>query len=679
MPIVNAHNERWQALMSSDVLLKSSDGTEATFRDLFYKYNSVLNNALGHLPPRTHPVQGREDEIDQLYGVLERPFTPIAMLLGKAGVGKTSLVEEFVRQLNEGELDTKLEYKYVLLTLQATTLGSLDTGKIISTLSSILLNMKVLEEAAKKALGDNSIRFVLFIDEIHKIVTILGAGTKIGGDALKETLARAPIRVIAATTHKEYDSTILVDPPLAERFKNIELRELPKHTVQDIVKSWWQANFSDLPMPNARIISEVISANAAYRSDMAEPRRTIDVLEEFVSHIKRKGGSIDEKTMQDIMLKRFNVRLNFGIDANYVFENLHKNIMGQPFALDMWNRLLRDISINKRKDKKRAIMTVLLSGPTGVGKTESVKRVAERIFSEKHTMKIFNMTRYKTTESVNYFLRELGTYIKHHTNAVVLLDEFGKSHEDIKDTMLHILDEGIVEYHVINRENGTETMEASIRNAIIACTTNEGASVFENSQRYSAIANDRRDNLNYDPKKRLTNVQKAASQEFIGTLRNTLIESGEFKPEMLNRFDKIIPYKGLDKGAFFKIAEKIIEDTICGFEEDYDVTFVRNPKQHWDESRFDVYTSDLALFIVEVKAKSDSTNRGGARSIHSAIKEFVSEEISEAIAYSIETGHKRFKIEVTKDSYIHVRYGDRSKGGIVTYAIDDDDNPIEQS
>ena len=210
------------------VLQTKSTPEQAKFMDVFDKYNASIGNALGILEEQPQDIQGRDKEIKMLYRILERPKTPIALLVGHAGVGKTALVEEFAKQLNSGTYDTRLNYNYMLLALRLGNLASIGVSKLQSTLATLLDTLKKFEGAAQKALNDPNIRIVLFIDEVHMMVTIFGPGTKIGGDVMKDVLARSPLRVICATTRREYDSTIAVDKPFAERFKQIEMNELSK-------------------------------------------------------------------------------------------------------------------------------------------------------------------------------------------------------------------------------------------------------------------------------------------------------------------------------------------------------------------------------------------------------------------------------------------------------------------
>ena len=241
------------ALPLSDNELRESARLCREWLDEFNKYNASIGDSLQELAEQPQDVVGRDRELDLLEQVLTRPITPIALLIGNAGVGKTAIVEEFVKRTNEGRLGIR-GVKYLVTSLALGELSALDRNKLQAAISNVLADLKNFEMKAQKALMDDEIRVLLFIDEVHMLVTIFGEGTKIGGDLAKDKLARAPIRVIAATTSREYDSTIAVDEPFAERFKRIEIQELDRSVVHDIARNWWSKVAVDCPAISDNVI-----------------------------------------------------------------------------------------------------------------------------------------------------------------------------------------------------------------------------------------------------------------------------------------------------------------------------------------------------------------------------------------------------------------------------------------
>lgn len=335
----------------------------------FREYQEELVGALEPLPETGHDAIGREKELRLLQAVMERPVTSVAILLGYAGSGKSALVEEFAKQSNRGTLENFAEpRKYMVLALRLGSLSALPRNELQAALATIMPTLKKFEIKAQKALGDPSFRIILFIDEVHMMVTIFGEGTKIGGDVMKDMLARSPIRVISATTRREYDSTIAVDKPLAERFKTIEIQELPRHVVHDIARNWWNSYAPFCPELSDDVIEYVISANHNYRPDSAEPRKTLDILEDLVSYCNRTGLPATKETVDTIFHDRFSIMLGFNIDADEVYGNLKSRVLGQPAALQMWNLMLHATPYKNREKANRPIFSALLTGNSGVGK-----------------------------------------------------------------------------------------------------------------------------------------------------------------------------------------------------------------------------------------------------------------------------------------------------------------------
>lgn len=639
----------------------SDTSTEAghTFMESYNKLNDSLGHALGQLKEQPQDIQGRDKEIQLLHAILERPKTPVALLLGQAGVGKTALVEQFGKELNSGHYKTHTHYTYMLMTLRLGTLASLGTHELQSRLSTLFDDIYKLEEVARHCLHDDSIRLVLFMDEVHMLVTIFGPGTKVGGDVMKDVLARAPIRVIAATTRREYDATIAVDKPLSERFKQIEISELDPNIVIDVVKDWWSKVAPDCPMVEERLIRKVIEANAMYRSDSAEPRKSLDIMEDLVSHCRRTGTPATEEIINDIFKRRYSVSLSFSVNADDVYANVQRRVKGQPFAMFTLKRLLRSMVFQLDPVSNKPMATALFTGPTGVGKTETTKAIAEALYPGEKVLAFFNMPDYKTPEHEPAFRKRLGESVRHTPNSIILLDELEKAHETILDSLLTILDEGLVTFETINREGSPEVNQTSLRNTIVICTTNAGSSIFANDARYSqreAKGQDVYDSTN-----------AAEVDQLMKELRPNL-EAHAFKPELLGRFDRIVPYRSLTSDTMLKIAEHAMNDLFDKFENRHGISIVTNPKRQWPKDTYNHVTTDLALYLAYVKTSATKSNAGGARAIRREIDTLIKDAIIDAVVDHPES--KTFKIEVSKDAKIYDPGAATTKGGVIVHALD---------
>ena len=638
-----------------NVLQSRSTPQQSKFMDVFDKYNASIGNALGILEEQPQDIQGRDKEIKMLYRILERPKTPIALLVGHAGVGKTALVEEFAKQLNSGTYDTRLNYNYMLLALRLGNLASIGVAKLQSTLATLLDTLKKFEGAAQTALNDPNIRIVLFIDEVHMMVTIFGPGTKIGGDVMKDVLARSPLRVICATTRREYDSTIAVDKPFAERFKQIEMNELSKKIVADICANWWQKVAPDLPLIRSDLVERIIDANAVYRSDSAEPRKTLDILEDLVSYSRITGLQPDDHVVNDIFKDRYSINLSFAVSADEVADEIDSRIKGQPYARYALRRAFRAMVYQLDPNSNRPLGTYLFTGPTGVGKSETTKAIAASLYPGEKVLLNINMPDYKTPDHEPGFRKRLGEAVRHTPNSIVLFDELEKAHETVLDSLLAILDEGVVTFEMENREGNVEVNQVSLRNTIVVATTNAGSEIFNNDAKYS-----QRD---VGSSALLNNAEIQRLQQ---ALRPYLIASG-FKPELLGRFNRIIPYRGLSEGELLQIAEAKINSLIKSFKNLRDIDLELSEPRQWPADLYNYFTTDVALDITFIRARADDPSSGGARSIQREIDDNLRDEIVDAIIDN--PNCRRFRLDVSRDSKIYNTSADRSVKGVQVHAI----------
>ena len=631
---------------------------DAKFMAAFDAYNKSIGNSLTMLKEQPQSIQGRQSEIEMLYAVLERPKTPVALLLGQAGVGKTALVEEFGKQLNSGKYQTSLHYKYLLVALRVGSLGSIGTNRLQSALASLLDDLKKIETLAQRSLQDKSIRLVLFVDEVHMLVTIFGPGTKIGGDVIKDVLARSPIRVIAATTRREYDSTIAVDKPLAERFKQIEMRELDSEIVLKIAFNWWEKVAPDCPAPSIELVRTMIDANKMYRSDSAEPRKSLDILEDLVSYTRRTGKRAEFAQLDKIFRDRYSINLSFHVDPDEVYAEIEKRVKGQPYALHQLRRMVRSMTFQLDTVSNKPMMTALFTGPTGVGKTETTKCIADSLYPGEDVLLNINMPDYKTPEHEAAFRKRLGEHIRHTPNAIILLDELEKAHETILDALLTILDEGLVTFESVNRESIAEVNTVSLRNSIVIATTNAGSEVFANDARFSQRGARGKDELDA--------VSTAEVEQLYKSLIKFLQGSG-FKPEMLGRFNRIVPYRGLSSDTLLTIAEnelKSLKNKMLALK---GITIEYNDPRQWPEDVYDFVTTDVALYVAFIKAKADDPNSGGARAVKREINANVYDPLVDAIIDNPDCTH--FKVSVSEKAPIYVFGAAASEGGVIVEPV----------
>lgn len=627
------------------------------FMNAFNKYNSMCGNAFVRLKEQKHDIQGRDKESAMLVRIMERPLTPIASLIGPAGVGKSALVEDFVKRVGRGEIQSLPGREYFVVSLRIGNLKTLGNDKLQAVMSNMLDEMAKLEKIAQEVLQNKKIRLILFIDEFHMLVTIFGPGTKIGGDLMKDVLARASVKVITATTRKEFDSTIAVDEPFKERFKEIELNELPTHVVLDICKNWWQSNVPKLPMPNDQLIMKVLNANKAFRAQQAEPRKSLDIMEDLVASMLVTQRPVTEDVIDEIFKDRFHINLNLDFDADGIFANVKKRVKGQALALYELQRALRAVAFQLDKNPNKPIMTLLLTGSTGTGKTETTKAICETLYPGENVLQNFNMPDYKLESAEPAFRKKLGETVRHQPNSVILLDEFEKGSDAIKDSMLAILDEGIVNFEVENREGQVEIHKVSLRNTIVIATTNAGHEVFQNMAEFA------QDNDGFS----LSNTAKSQYEQLRNSLNNHLKMVG-FKPEMLGRFDRIIPYRNLTENVMIEICDAIIDNYFDKLLKLKGIKIERAPKVEAVINNKRELVNDLSAFITKIRAHSEDSTAGGARELKRAIKTDIEDPIIDTVLDN--PGKKHFRVYVSKQSRLFDPGASDTKGGIVIDVLD---------
>lgn len=629
---------------AGEAALEAVSADAAIWERDFAAYDASLGGALQRIGEQPQDIQGRDRELPLLVEMLERPRTPVVMLLGAAGSGKTALVQEFVRRANDGSTATLTPHTYMPVSLRLGQLSALDNDAKQAALANILPTLASFEARAQRVLGDPSLRIVLFIDEAHMLVTIFGEGTKIGGDVMKDKLSETPIRVIAATTRREWDSTIAPDKPLAERFKVIELREVGPDVVSSIARNWWERVAPDCPVPDEGVVDTVIRYNAAYRPDSAEPRKTLDILEDLVSWCRRTGDPATVATVDDVFRKRFLVDPKFSIDGEAIYRKVREAIKGQPYAMNMIHLILAGTSFINDFASDRPIFSALFTGPTGVGKTETTKVIARNLYPDggDHLF-VMNMPDYAGKDAEPTFRKVLGEHISHEPNTVVLVDEFEKAHPDIRNTLLQILDEGIVNYMVVNREGRQEARSASLRNAAVVCTTNAGSKVFRDDAEFGRSSTEGIGGR-MKPEETMDEVEQAQVDRLLDTLYDDLARTKKFTPELLGRFDAVVPYRSLPTQTTVDILERELHAYIDRFRDVNGIEVDVMDPVRWDPNQYNVVADDVCAHIAFKRAKITNSDAGGARALAKYLRTDFFYPVVRAVTQA--KGCTRFRVHV---------------------------------
>ncbi len=535
------------------------------------------------------PVIGRDKEIHRVIEILNRRTKNNPVLIGEAGVGKTSVVEGLATAIVSGEVPEKLANKEIYrLDVVSLVQGTGIRGQFEKRMQQLI------DEVSKNH------NIILFIDEIHEI---MGAGNAEGGmdagNVLKPALARGEFQLIGATTLNEYRK-IEKDGALARRFQPVEVAEPSVEETIEILNGI-KARYQDYH--HVKYTDDAIVAAAKlsdrYIQDRFLPDKAIDLLDEAGSRknltlknvdpnaienqihtaeahkqqavesqdyekaafyrdqvekltkAKKEAEEnkvtdeavVDVADMEKIVEEKTNIPVG---DLQKQEQNqlkdldkeLEKHVIGQDEAVDKIARAIRRNRIGLNKSG-RPIGSFLFVGPTGVGKTETAKQLAKQLFGSKDAMIRFDMSEYMDKTSTSKLIGaapgyvgyeeagQLTEQVRRHPYSLILLDEVEKAHPDVMHMFLQILDDG--------RLTDSQGRTVSFKDTIIIMTSNAGSGDAVVSVGFGAEAANNTNSV----MDKLTDY---------------------FKPEFLNRFDDIVEFNALTKENLMKIVGLMIND-----------------------------------------------------------------------------------------------------------------------
>ena len=525
------------------------------------------------------PVIGREQEIDMVIGILSRKNKNNPALVGEPGVGKTAIAEGLAQRMAVGNVPPQLKDKrLVSLNMANLVAGTKYRGEF--------------EERLRDVLGEirRSGDVILFVDEMH---TIVGAGAAEGAidaaNIFKPALGRGELQMLGATTLTEYRKFIEKDPALDRRFRPVMVEEPSKEATMSILKGLRPGleRHHGLRITE-EAMKEAIRLSQRYLPDLYLPDKAIDLLDEGASHARMeemKTGKglrqdLEQELSEAVKESRFekaaelrdrmqrmvartpdNKRIRAvtpgdiawavsgrtGIPVGRLTANererllnleqiLQKKVIGQEQAVKCVAETVRR-GLSGIRDENRPIASLLFTGPTGVGKTELCRALAEELYGSRDAMIRLDMTEYMEKQSVSRLIGAPPGYIGYEeggklTEAVrrrpyclVLMDELEKAHPDVAGILLQIMEEGVL--------TDSTGRRVSFKNTIVVMTSNVGGEL-------------RSDGLGFQPAGRKKETETALRQFFT--------------PEFLGRLDQVVCFNALSDSAMEDIARKYLQE-----------------------------------------------------------------------------------------------------------------------
>ncbi len=596
---------------------------------------------------RLDPLVGREPEMERIIEILCRRTKNNPVLIGESGVGKTAIIEGLAQRIVDKNVPTFLDNKRILsLDLSLIVAGTKYRGQFEERLKKIMAELRESEEN------------IVFIDEIH---TLVGAGSAEGtldaANILKPALSRGDIQCIGATTPNEYRKTVEKDRALERRFQSVKIEPPTEAEALEIIEGVVERYeaFHQLRYAKDALAAAVTQSNR-YIPDRFLPDKAIDVLDEAgaraklryqhenrgepswketVENWKRAAANEDqlisyelrsledsffavEVTKDDVdeVIARWtgvpvmSVKQKEAEKLLTIEKALHERIVSQRPAISALARAIRR-SRAGLKNPGRPVGSFLFLGPTGVGKTEVARSIAEYLFGSERALIRFDMSEFMEKHSVSKFIGSPPGYVGHEEGgqlteklrrspyAVVLFDEVEKAHPDLFNVLLQVFEDGVL----------TDSLGQTIdcKHAIFIMTSNLGARIIQkrSSMGFQANADSSRERV---------------EEEVMSQVKQT------FAPEFINRLDEIILFDELNNEDLSRIVDlqvaklnKIVESRELKI----------------------LLTDDARTWLID---KTCADRKYGARPLKRALQKYVEDELSEALIQG----------EVTEESTVEV-------------------------
>jgi ATP-dependent Clp protease ATP-binding subunit ClpA len=557
--IAKPHREAEKNHFMSDMNTPSSDlnlsHESVSEENLIETYAANLNELA--LAGKLNPVIGREAELERTLQILCRRSKNNPLFVGEAGVGKTAIAEGLAQRIVSGNVPGMLAYS---------TVYSLDLGMLLAGTKyrgDFEKRFKIVLKALSRQTGS-----IVFIDEIHNLV---GAGSATGGtmdasNLIKPLLSSGELRCMGATTYEEYRNFFSKDHALLRRFQKIDISE---PNVEQTIKilaglksrfeKYHQIQYTEAGLQRA------VELAARYMTDRHLPDKAIDVIDEAgafqrLQPVNKQQKIIDLPEIEAVVAKMANIPIHHlsGSDKRKLKNlalRLKKMVFGQNQAVALLSEAIK-LSRSGLRDLNKPMGSFLLTGPTGVGKTEITRQLAKELGIG---LIRFDMSEYMERHTVSRLIGAPPGYVGFDqggllTEAVIkqpysvlLLDEIEKAHPDLFNILLQVMD-----YGHLTDNNGRK---ADFRHVIIIMTTNVGASRLE------------RHSMGFQ--------EQDHAQDTFEEIKQL------FSPEFRNRLDAVIPFHYLETETVLKIVEKNIKQLCKQMADKNIILNISNAAKQW--------------------------------------------------------------------------------------------------
>ncbi len=614
-------------------------------------------------------IIGRDKEIERVIQILSRRSKNNPCLIGEPGVGKTAIAEGIAQRIADGNVPFRLQDKELyLLDLTALVAGTQFRGQFESRVKSLIEEIKNLGN------------IIIFIDEVHNLVgTGDSDGTMNAANMFKPALSRGELQVIGATTFNEYRKHIEKDSALERRFQPVTVLEPTIDETAELlrgIKGYYEEHHK-IKIDDA-LIMPCVTLSERYITDRYLPDKAIDLLDEASACASIKSDDLTamekcrklekelakreeelmeeseidyeklaavktERAKNDEEIRRLEplvsevkltpadlstvIEMWTGIPAQKIMETefrkiaklenvLKSKIIGQDEACEKVAKAIKRTRVNLTTKRRPA--SFIFVGPTGVGKTQLVKVLAEELFSGVEPLIRLDMSEYMEKHSVSKIIGsppgyvgfddagQLTEKVRRRPYSVILFDEIEKAHPDVMNILLQILDEG--------RISDSHGKKVNFENTIICMTSNAGSSTGESGMGFGKTAGD------------------MSKEKAMKALKDFL------RPEFLGRVDEVVVFSPLTEENYADIAKLQLSDTVKAL----------------SENGITLEIDDSAYKYI---AKKSHGGKYGGRDILRVIREDVEDRIANLIIDAEENTPKKILLSADDDG-ISVRQGE---------------------
>ncbi len=472
----------------------------------------------------------RADEIAQIENILSKQREANIFIVADSTSERMDVVWHLVRRIQDGTTSSALEHKRPVLFNTAVFLSRF---KDKSTLETELL--KILEEANRAG------NLILVFDNFSSLLQGMTAFGTDFASLIYPALISNSIQIVGLSSNDDFHHILETNATLATTFDRIFIRPLPEESIiHNLEQTVWQVEKKNRLLFTYPALLEIVRDANRYFSESDSGDKAVDLLTEIIPWAKSRDYKVIGQTEVEEL-----VRTKTGIPVGELQpaerenlmaleKNLHGRVVGQNEAIMSVSNALRRARAGVR-NAERPIGSFLFLGPTGVGKTETSKALAEVMFGQDTKMIRLDMSEYQTPDAIDKLIGSFSTgqsgilanLVRENPYGVLLLDEFEKTNSDVLNIFLQVLDEGFFSDKSGKRVN--------LRNLIIVATSNAGADLIWQMVRAGAKPQDK-----------------------IDELVNHIVETGIFKPELLNRFDAVVVFHPLQPDELNQIARLML-------------------------------------------------------------------------------------------------------------------------